>query len=297
MIYDKWMSYIKDDVRLTLLVMPGAHNAGSYGMNKMAECQKDGLLKQFQYGCRQFCLRLNTNRKGELVLAHGLSKGDLFENALKDIAFALEHYPSEFLLLDVREYYPQKFGPITVTYKAAPSAVNALLEKYIQPADYAYCDFDKIGEVTLGDLRRSGKRYILINDNEDYAFSKDCAVILPWEKAVNGAMAANFAAQTLRFFDDYHTEGLYWFQTQQTPNPGTEIGLTNPGKLDEALRPYFKQIIDGIAANPYYLEQANIIAGDFMTKDYMKCREILLLNALKGNVKEGMKAAYTEGLQ
>ena len=32
MIYKEWMKYIKDDVKLTEVVMPGTHNAGSYGM-------------------------------------------------------------------------------------------------------------------------------------------------------------------------------------------------------------------------------------------------------------------------
>lgn len=297
MIYDKWMSFIKDDVKLTSLVIPGAHNAGSYGMFRMAECQKDTLYTQFMYGIRQFCLRLNTDKKGRLVLAHGISKGDLFENVLGDIQRILKASPSEFLLLDIREYYPQQFGPITLTYKADKARVDALLEQYIAPEKYAYTDFEHIREVTVGDLRQSGKRYILINDNEDYAFSRNCEQILPWERDVNGAKAAGFAAETLRFFDDYHTDGLYWFQTQQTPNPGTEIGMTTPAKLDTLLRPYFTQIIDGIAANPYYLGQANIIAGDFMTKDYMKSEAILRLNLLKDNVKEELRDAYAEGLQ
>lgn len=297
MIYDKWMQYIKDDVKLTSLVIPGAHNAGSYGMFRMAECQKDPLYTQFLYGIRQFCLRLSTDCKGRLVLAHGLSKGDLFENVLGDIRRILKASPSEFLLLDIREYYPQQIGPFTITYQAEKSKVDALLEQYISPSKYAYTDFRHISEVTIGDLRKSGKRYLLINDNEDYAYSRNCEQILPWEKDVNGAKAAAFSAETLRFFDDYHTDGLYWFQTQQTPNPGTEIGMTPPVVLDEALRPYFSKIIDGIAKNPYYLGQANIIAGDFMTEDYSKCEAILRLNLLKNQVKEAERVAYAEGLQ
>ena len=177
MIYTNWMSFIKDDVRLTRLVIPGAHNAGSYGMSAMAECQKDNLFVQFEHGIRQYCLRLNTNRRGEIVLAHGITKGDLFENALKDIKQALDMYPDEFILLDIREYYPQKFGPITLTYKADKNKVDALLEKYIQPEKYAFCDFEHINEVTVGDIRKSGKRYILINENEDYKYSKRCEKI------------------------------------------------------------------------------------------------------------------------
>lgn len=297
MIYTNWMSYIKDDVKLTELVIPGAHNAGSYGMSAMAECQKDNLFTQFEYGIRQFCLRLNTNKRGEIVLAHGITKGDLFENALKDVKKALEMYPDEFILFDVREYYPQKFGPITLTYKADKNKVDSLLKKYLDPENNAFYDFEHISDVTVGDIRKSGKRFILINENEDYKFSKSCEQILPWEKNVNGAKAEKFANETLRFFDDYKTDGLYWFQTQQTPNLGTEIGVTTPAKLDDDLVKYFHIMIDGIAATPRYLERANIIAGDFMTRDYSKCRQILKLNLLKGNVKDGLEDEYEKGLE
>ena len=296
MIYTDWMSCIKDEVKLTSLVIPGAHNAGSYGMRGIAECQSDNLFVQFEHGIRQFCLRLNTDRKGNIVLAHGVTKGDLFENALKDIKKALDMYPSEIILLDVREYYPQKFGPITLTYKADKSKVDELLEKYISPSENAFCDFEHISEVTLGDIRKSGKRYILINDNEDYKFSRNCEQILPWEKQVNGAKAEKFANETLRFFDDYKTDGLYWFQTQQTPNLGTEIGVTSPKKLDDELVKYFDVMIDGIASNPRYLERANIIAGDFMTRSFDKSRSILRLNLLKGNVKDDCIEKYEKGL-
>ncbi|MDD6728687.1 MAG: hypothetical protein PUE08_05650 [Eubacteriales bacterium] len=297
MIYTEWMKYIKDDVKLNRLVIPGAHNAGSYGMGGMAQCQDDNLFVQFQYGIRQYCLRLNTDRKGNIVLAHGISKGDLFENALKDIKKALELYPDEFILLDVREYYPQKFGPITLTYKADKNKVNALLKKYLDPEKNAYYDFDHISDVTVGDIRNSSKRFILINENEDYEYSKNCEQILPWEKAVNGAKAEKFVNETLRFFDDYKTDGLYWFQTQQTPNLGTEIGVTRPKKLDDDLVKYFHIMIDGIANTPRYLERSNIIAGDFMTRDYSKCSQILMLNFLKGNVKDELKDEYENGLK
>ncbi len=290
------MSYIKDDVKITTLVIPGAHNAGSYGMNGIAECQRHNLLTQFNFGMRQFCLRLNTDRKGNIVLAHGVTKGDLFENALKDLKQALDSSPTEFLLLDIREYYPQKFGPVTLTYKADPKRVNELLEKYLKPSEYAYCDFKHINEVTVGDLRKNGKRFILINDEEAYDYSKNCDVILPWEKEVNGAHAKDFANETLRFFDDYHTDGLYWFQAQQTPNLGVPVGVCKPLLLDKELRLYFPSIIKGIADNPDYLKQANIIAGDFMTEDYMKAKLILSLNTLKNNVKEDMIEDYNKGL-
>lgn len=297
MIYENWMSFIKDEVKITEVVIPGAHNAGSYGMKKMAECQKDGVLTQFKYGMRQFCLRLSENKNGDILLAHGITKGDLFENALEDIKVILENYPTEILLLDIREYQPQKFGPITLKYKANPGKVDALLRKYINPEKYAYYDFDKIENVTLGDIRNSGKRFILINEAQSYRFSKPCEQIIPWDSKINGMKAENFRIHATDFFDTCHTKGLYWFQTQQTPNPFTEIGITPPYKLDESMRPYFPEIIEKIANNKNYLSQANIIAGDFMTRDYMKSELILRLNLLKNNVKEDLREMYAEGLK
>lgn len=297
MIYENWMSFIKDEVKITQLVLPGAHNAGSYGMKKMAECQKDGVLKQFKYGMRQFCLRLSEGKNGEIYLAHGLTKGDLFENALKDIKTVLDNYPTEILLLDIREYQPQKFGPLTLKYKADPDKVNELLKKYIDPEKNAFYDFDRISEVTLGEIRRAGKRFILINEAQSYRFSKHCEQITPWDSKIFGMRAKNFYIHATSLFDTCHTKGLYWFQTQQTPNPFTQIGITAPCVLDEKLRPYFPEIIDRIAKTESYLSQANIIAGDFMTRDYMKSELILRLNLLKSNVKEDLREEFEEGLK
>ena len=297
MIYTHWMSFIKDEAKLTETVIPGAHNAGSYTMKKLAKCQDDDLQIQFEYGIRQFCLRLSESRQGDIYLAHGITKGDLFENALKSISKVLAAFPSEILLLDIREYQPQKFGPVTLKYKADVNKVNALLEKYINPEKNAYYDFENISDVTLGDIRKAGKRFILINEAQSYKFSKNCKQILPWDKKINGMRAESFKNHATDFFDSCHTDGLYWFQTQQTPNIPTEIGVRPPKELDTELRPYFSEIIGKIADNPEYLRQANIIAGDFMTEDYMKSELILRLNLLKNTVKDELREEFSEGLK
>lgn len=297
MIYSNWMSYIKGDVKINKLVIPGAHNAGSFGMNTMACCQDDDFYTQFKYGIRHFCIRLNTKRDGTIVLAHGISKGMSFESTLAQFRKMLSENDSEVFIFDIREYYDQKFGPITLKFKADPKKVDEMLKKYIDPEKYAYCDFKNIGDVSIDDIRKAGKRYILINEKKDYAYSSNCPCILPWDKKIFGSFAPTFAKGTIEVFDKHSTDGLYWFQTQQTPNPGTEIKLTNPRKLDEALRPYFKSIIDQIAESPERLEKVNIVAGDFMTYNYDKVREILKLNVLKSFVKDGLEEEYLKGLE
>lgn len=294
--FKKWMHYIKDEVYLNRLIIPSAHNACTAGMNKSACCQEHGLYTQLCYGIRHFCIRLNTDKSGQIVSCHGLTKGITLIKALFEIEKFLIEQPTEFLILDIREYYDQKIGPITLKYKADKDKVDEILQKTINPEKYAFTDFDHIKDVTLKMLRESGKRYILLNYKEEYKFSKNSEHIIPWEKNINGAHAKKFVDNTLRYFDDYTTEGLYWFQTQQTPNLGVEIGISSPKKLDILLRPHFKRLIDGIKDNPLYLERANIIAGDFMTEDFLKVKEILKLNLDKNNVKKHLISDYKEAL-
>ena len=46
MFYENWMSYIKDDAKVTKIAIPGAHNAGTMGMSKLARCQNGTLCEQ-----------------------------------------------------------------------------------------------------------------------------------------------------------------------------------------------------------------------------------------------------------
>lgn len=296
MIYSDWMSYIKDDIKICSVVMPSAHNAGSFGMNAMACCQDGNLKEQFEFGVRHYCLRLTTDKQGNIILCHGITKGLPFEPELIELRKAMDEHPTEFFILDIREYQPQKFGPITLKNKADAKKIDELLEKTLEPEKYAFTDFDNIGDVTMSDIRKSGKRFIIINYREDYKFSVNCPHILPWEKHRHGKHAHEFVTEATEFFDTHNTSGFYWFQTQQTPNLGTKVGVVFPRVLDSKLRWHFMALINTIANTPEYLKRANIISGDFMTEDYFKVREILKLNLLKNNVIENKIEEFRIGL-
>lgn len=298
MIYDRWMSYIKDETHITKLAMPGAHNAGTKGMPFVACCQDGTLYEQYKYGVRHFCIRLTTNKKGRVLIAHGITKGMPFKQVLADMKRMVEEAPSEFFVFDIRAYPPQKIGPLKVSNYVEPSQIDELLAKYISPAENAFTEFDSIGEVTMGDIRRSGKRYIILNPEAEFAYSSDCTQLIPWDSKVYGYKVEKFVKSIYKFIDENPTDGFIWFQTQQTPGPGTENGIRKwPHGLDEDLRPYFPALIKGIADNEYYLKNVNIISGDFYTRDYMKVREILRLNLLKNAVIEDKRDEYERGLE
>lgn len=293
MFYSSWMSCIKDDVKITQLAIPGAHNAGTKGMVHMGCCQLGTVLEQFEYGVREFGIRVK-QKHGEAYIAHGLSRGVKVEKVFADFEKILEKYPDEFFIIDIRSYQDQKVGPFTLKYHCAPEIINELIEKYLRPADYAFTDFEHIKDVTLADIRNSGKRYLIHHEDEEYIYSRNTYLLEPWDAKLFGLKPEKFWQENLNYLRNLESEGFFWFQTQQTPNPGTEIGFTWPNKLDELDRPFFPLMMKEIAQNPEMLAKINIVAGDFMTRDHMKENEILRFNLLKGFVKPEFEEYYAK---
>lgn len=52
--YSNWMANIKDETLVNEIVMPGSHDAGSYGMVWLGETQQFNIDEQLQMGLRYF---------------------------------------------------------------------------------------------------------------------------------------------------------------------------------------------------------------------------------------------------
>lgn len=296
MFYENWMSYIKDDAKITKIAMPGSHNSGTMGMNKFARCQNGSLYEQYKYGVRMFDIRIKADRKGRLFIAHGIAKGMPAELAFESLKMILNE-SDEFFVFSIKTYMNQKIGPISLSYDGNTEETNRLIREYLSPEKYALTDVDDIGSLTMGDIRKSCKKYIIINKEKEYDYSCEGPMSDPWDPTVYGYKPEKFAKEILKYLKEIDTDGFLWFQTQQTPNLNTENGWTKwPDDLDKIDRPYFSQIISDIAADPLMLGRVNIVAGDFMTKNYTKANEILNLNLLKGVVKDECKAKYASAI-
>lgn len=296
MFYENWMSYIKDDAKITKIAMPGSHNSGTMGMIRFAECQKDSFYEQYKCGVRFFDIRLKMTKDGKLIVAHGLAKGMPAKCAFENLKAILAE-SDEFFIFGIKTYMNQKVGPITLKYKGNSDETSRLIREYLSPEKYAFTDFENICDVTMGDIRKSGKKYIIINKNKEYDYSCDCPMPDPWDAKVYGLRPDKFAKEILKYFD-LNIDGFFWFQTQQTPNPGTDNGMTNfPDDLERMSKPYFPQIISDIAKDPEKLRKVNIVAGDFMTADTSKAALILKLNLLKGIVKNELIGKYESSLR
>lgn len=296
MFYENWMSYIKDEAKITKIAMPGSHNSSTMGMIKLAKCQNGSLYEQYKYGVRFFDIRLKADKKGRLFIAHGIAKGmpayQAFESLQKILAES-----DEFFVVSIKTYMNQKIGPISLSYDGNTAETNRLIREYLSPQKYALTDCSNISDLTMGDIRKSGKKYIIINSNKEYDYSCNCPMADPWDSVVYGYKPEKFAKEILKYLQEINTDGFFWFQTQQTPNLGTENGWTKwPDDLEKLSRPLFPQIIADIAADAKMLEKVNIIAGDFMTQDYMKANKILRLNLLKGVVSEDKAEEYSKNI-
>lgn len=295
MFFEKWMSYIKDDAKITKIAMPGTHNSGTKGMHRFARCQNGTLFEQFQHGVRYFDIRLRADKKG-VRIAHGILKGMPAREAFASFKKILDS-SDEFLIISIQTYMNQKVGPFKLSYNGNTDETDALISEYLEPEKYALTDFDDIRNVTMGDIRKSGKKYIIINEKEEYKYSVKGPMLGPWDPNIFGMKPEKFVTENLKFLKNLESEGFFWFQTQQTPNPGTEVGMTWPDDLEKMSKPLFPSMMKQVADDPGMLEKVNIVAGDFMTADLMKAKIILNLNLLKGIVKDELKEEYISAIR
>ena len=297
MFLKNWMSYISDNAKITRIAMPGTHNSGTMGMCKLAKCQNGSLYSQYVHGVRAFDIRLKADKKGNLFIGHGILTGMPAEPVFENLKAILNESSGEFFVIPIITYMDQKIGPFSLSYNGNPTETSRLINKYLSPEKYALTDCSNISELTLGDIRKSGKKYIIINGNREYDFSVDCPYYDPWSATVYGYKPERFINTIPQYLTEKDHEGFMRYQTQLTPNPGTEGGWKNwPDDLDDIIRPYFHKIIDDVAADPVKLDRINIIGSDFMCRDNMKANKILSLNLLKGIVKEELKNEFENAI-
>lgn len=296
--HSNWMSAICDEAPITKIAIPASHNSCTKGMGFLACCQDGSLYEQFKYGVRQFGVLYQGMKNGKLRLAHGIILGEPLETALADIRKIIDECPGEFLIIDLRKYSDDKYGPFQFKHEAYPEKVDELIEKYLEPEKYALTEFDDIRKVTLGDIRATGKRYIIIDNCHMFKAGADCEFCSPWDSQIFGYKAPKFAKESLQWFDKVELKGFFDYQAHMTPGPGTEVGIKKWARgLNKEIRPYFAGMIKTIEDNPKYLDMVNMVSSDFMTEDHMKSNAILNLNLLKGYVKEEYKADYENMLK
>jgi len=150
-----WMSFIRDDVRLIDLVIPGSHDSATYSMRgatrPFVQTQSYNLLGQLVYGIRYLDLRVKWSR-GRPVIVHNFITGHATETLLRtQVAPFVRRFASEVVILDFQELAPRCRHRVIEQLREHLDADRwALPRARFSPA------------LTLGEVRAGGHRLLVI---------------------------------------------------------------------------------------------------------------------------------------
>lgn len=101
------MASIPDEWLLSHVTMPGTHNAMALYGGVYAECQTWSLASQLRAGVRFLDIRVR-HVQGNLTIHHGVSyQRAHFGQVLEGVAAFLHDYPSETVLMRVKEEFSE----------------------------------------------------------------------------------------------------------------------------------------------------------------------------------------------
>ena len=296
-VYPVWMSYIDDDAPYAELSLPATHNSGAVDcrlfnldMNGVwLNCQQGTVYDQLLYGVRDFDFSISTaSQDGRLFCVHGYGYGLPFDEAVADIRRFSDEHPSEFIVISVKLY---------ADYSVADAdAVKEVLD-ILDPAQYAMDESYNLSEMTMGDIRESGKRFAISCPAEwcDYT-TATAGVAGTWQSEYNfgtvdsGKICYDMIWETMLAAE----EGAH---IRPSLNRATGSSIMKELPLDFMLadRDYFLDLVGKIKSDPNALAACSGFSMDFATYDYVQCGKTLELNVAKGFVKDA--DGFTKGIE
>jgi len=97
------MKYLKDDVRLSELSIPGTHETMSFFGGDAVQCQSMGLNFQLESGIRALDIRCAIEGNGFDIYHGGIYQKANFDDVLTAVVNFLKKHPSETVLMRVKQ--------------------------------------------------------------------------------------------------------------------------------------------------------------------------------------------------
>ena len=285
--YSNWMSYIKDDVLVSEIVMPGSHDAGSYKMVWLGETQQFNMEQQLQMGVRYFDLRVN-KQDGEYIIFHSIINGVEFLPILETIKRFVIENPTETLLLDFQHFKGESQKDVFDLITNYLYDNNLLVENNTELSDLEFISNLKIKEargkciVFWGDRSVDLSNYVFLRNNDECDYEN--MSLNSYYISDYHYKNANYLVEKAYpiYFDNIKNKiekeekGIFVLQAQLTDGdlifgPYSKE-KTNSKKISEMIKSY-KDSSD--------LKYLNVIMRDFL--DINKCEEIINLNYYKNN--------------
>lgn len=285
--YSSWMANIKDETLVNEIVMPGSHDAGSYGMVWLGETQQFNIDEQLQMGVRYFDLRVN-KIDGKYVIFHSIINGVEFLPILESIKNFIIQNPSETLLLDFQHFEGNSQADVYNFITEYLYNNNLLVVN-----DTDLSDLEFISNLKIKDAR--GKCIIFWGDRSsdlsNYTFLRNNDGCSRSDMSLNSYYISDYHYNDFDYLVEVaypiyfeniknkisnESKGIFVLQAQLTDGnlifgPYSKE-KTNDKRISEVIIS-FKDSSD--------LKYLNVVMRDFL--DINKCEEIINLNNYKGN--------------
>lgn len=276
---DSWMSELSDEILVKDIIMPGSHDAGTYGMVWLGETQHLTIEEQLEIGARYFDLRVN-KLEDDYVIFHSIINGTKFLPILESIKTFIENHPTEVLLLDFQHFEGDSQDDV---YK--------FITEYLYDNDLlvvnntSYSDIDFIENLKLKDARgkcivfwgdRSSdlSNYVFLRNNDSCSYDNMC---------LNSYYETEYHAVDADYLCNF-VHPLYFESIKSKEKTGIVILQSQLTDADLIFGPWSKERANADKISEYIvslkdkeeLQYVTVIMRDFL--NYQKCKEIIDLN-------------------
>lgn len=292
---EQWMSYISDEVLVSEVVMPGSHDAGTTGADKMWETQHSAIGAQLKAGVRYFDCRASKPISGDTdtyYFVHADSNKPVIENAcgqpvkesMEAVKAFVESNPDEVVVLDFQHVWnATEDGLAELIQNTLP------MEKVLNKTDA-----QDPTTVTFGRMRELGKNIIIIYnstegklcEDRNWLYERSVYLQSDYQGSEHKGDTDRLKAQWEKYFEAKKEGVFFVLQSQLTGSPLEDREALIRPVLDDYLK-------NTVATDAGKLADVNVVMKDFVADDVADCavsskaaiHTILSLNVDKGNVK------------
>jgi hypothetical protein len=304
-VYCNWMSFLRDDVLFNDIVWPESHNSGCVNCALRCccacccgiplgwlNCQKHGIMTQLEYGTRAFDIRIAQTSALGVVCTHGFGRTTLtLETAMRELKQFRDQYPSEFFKIVIYPYFDKT--PVD------DELVRHIVEDTLDLPQFGFEASFKLGTRTVGEMRQSGKNFIIITCNS-VAETFRCGGSVPQTGTWSADYHVGKVADGQRLFThlnevlsgDKANVSLAFNRAS-----GDSICKQKPRDFAAADRPHFLWFIREVRANPEKLRKIAGCCFDWVTEDYEQTGCTILLNEAKGLIREDIVEEFVRRVQ
>lgn len=286
----EWMKYVDDGAKLTEIVIPGSHDAGTKGMMWMAETQDKSVADQLNAGSRYLDLRVKL-KKDNLVINHTVVNGQKLSIVLKHIDTFLYNHPTETVLIDFQKFS----GDEECSTKVLEMALDILGSRIIVN-ESAVSDLEFVSSLTLKETRgkcllfwgqlenkidESLHKYVFVRD-DDCKPRTNSVLHSYYTRANNTRVSKAYVKKSMpEYIEMFKKEnnGFFVLQAQLTD----PIFIVGPRVMESTHDKNVSEFIKALKDSDD-LQYINVVMRDYVGA--RKNKEIIALNVAKGLVDD-----------